>query len=344
MTAKQRQPRANRAATRSASWPIAVSMRCARVASISSTAKSGGPAGARSAAQKVLRIGGLEAEVQLSDRLDHFFVAARRAAREPLEEGQHRVGGIVEVDQRVAAFEIAALWLSRPSAVLHRGAPLAAPRPVDLDPVGEVLALRRLLVDRVLPEDERERPDQAGCRLVDRGELVAEPVLDVIRVNSVVHDLECAVEAGRYWTRERVIDEKTRPLLWRQVVEDLVELLRILLEAVERLLARELAELESVVVEGLPHHRQAKRRSVFARHRRVPVLEVALHHVDHVADQVACLPAGAARVDVPVLRVGDHPRELFAVWAHDGHHRVLAVSSVSRHATWASGSGVRQAT
>src|SRR5207244_223945 len=160
--------------------------------------------------------------------------------------------------------------------------------------------------------------------LVDRGELVAEPVLDVVRVNSLVPYSECVVEAGRYWTRERVIDEKARPLLRRQVVEDLVELLRILLEAVERLLARELAELESVVVEGLPHHRQAKRRSVFARHRRVPVLEVALHHVDHVADQVACLPAGAARVDVPVLRVGDHPRELLAVSAHDGHDRVLA--------------------
>src|SRR5207244_13432980 len=133
----------------------------------------------------------------------------------PRGERQHRVGGFIEMDQGLTALEVAALRLRRPRAVLHSGAPLAAPRPVDLDPVGEVLALRRRLVDRVLPEDERERPDQAGCRLVDRGELVAEPVLDVIRVNSVVHDLECAVEAGRYWPRERVSDEKARPLLWR---------------------------------------------------------------------------------------------------------------------------------
>src|SRR2546430_4460272 len=111
MTAKQRQRGANRAATRSASWPIAASMSCARVASISSTAKSGGPVGARSAAQKVLRIGGLEAEMQLSDRLDDLFVAARRTTGEPLEESQDRVGGVVEVDQRVAALEVAALRL-----------------------------------------------------------------------------------------------------------------------------------------------------------------------------------------------------------------------------------------
>src|SRR5256885_5346420 len=110
MTAKQRHPRANRGATRSASWPIAASMRCARVASISSTGSAGlcpspqpssrweegggGPVVVRSAAQKVLRIGRLEAEVQLSDRLDDLFVAARRAAGEPLEESQHCVGGV----------------------------------------------------------------------------------------------------------------------------------------------------------------------------------------------------------------------------------------------------------
>src|SRR5207249_24441 len=82
-----------------------------------------------------------------------------------------------------------------------------------------------------------------------------------------------------------------------------VQLLSVLLEAVESLLARELAELERVVVEGLPHHGQAERGSVFARDGRVPVLEVTLHDVDHVPDQVANLPAGAARVDVPVLRV-----------------------------------------
>src|SRR2546429_612715 len=181
MTAKQRQPRANRAATRSASWPVAASMRCVPAASTSWTAKSGGPEGARSAAQKVLRIGGLEAEVQLSDRLDHFFVAARRTTGEPLEEGQDRVGGVVEVDQRVAALEVAALRLGRPCAVLHSGAPLASPRSVDLDPICEVLALRDLLVDRVLPEHECVRQDQAARGLVDRGELVAEPVLDVIR-------------------------------------------------------------------------------------------------------------------------------------------------------------------
>src|SRR5207244_7323625 len=97
----------------------------------------------------------------------------------PRGERQHRVGGFIEMDQGLTALEVAALRLRRPRAVLHGGAPLASPRPVDLDPVGEVLALRRLLVDRVLPEDERERPDQAGCRLVDRGELVAQPVLAV---------------------------------------------------------------------------------------------------------------------------------------------------------------------
>src|SRR6266508_5108300 len=101
------------------------------------------------------------------------------------------------MDQRVASLEVAALRLRRPGPVLDGGAPLASPRSIDLDAVCEDLVCSDLLVDRVLPEHESKRQDQAGGRLVDGGELVAQPVLDVVRVNAVVHDLKGRVEACR---------------------------------------------------------------------------------------------------------------------------------------------------
>src|SRR5438067_9892508 len=162
IAAKHRTPRASRGRTSEASRAMAASISAARSRWISSTGKrclspsprpsprwgegepncgssprwgEGGPSG-RSAAQRVLLICALEAEVQLPDVLDHLFVAARRAAREALEERKHGVGRVVEVDQRVAPFEVAALRLGRPLAVVDGGAPLAAPRSVDLDAIG----------------------------------------------------------------------------------------------------------------------------------------------------------------------------------------------------------------
>src|SRR5438067_13822056 len=110
---------------------------------------------------------GSEAEVQLPDGVDDVLVAARRAAGEALEERQHGVRRVIEVDERVSAFEVSLLRLGRPLPVLELDAPLAAPGTVDLDAVGELLALGDVLVDCVHPEDERERQDQSGRRLID---------------------------------------------------------------------------------------------------------------------------------------------------------------------------------
>src|SRR5207302_3042003 len=138
---------------------------------------------------------GSEAEVQLANHVDLVFVACRRPAREALEDCQHGVGGVVEVEQRVAALEVATLRFRAPLAILDGRPPLPTPRPIDLDPVSEVLTFRHLLIDGVWPEDERERPDQARARLLDRRELVPAPVLDVVRVDAVVRDPECGVRA-----------------------------------------------------------------------------------------------------------------------------------------------------
>ncbi len=81
-----------------------------------------------------------------------------------------------------------------------------------------------------------------------------------------------------------------------------------------------------MIVQGLAHHREAEGCAFLARDGGFPVLEITLHDVDHVTDQVTRLPAGTARVDVPVLRIRDEAREVFAVTAHDAHDRVLAFS------------------
>ncbi len=141
------------------------------------------------------------------------------------------------MEERVDAFEVAFLRCRRPLPILDGDSPLAAPRPIDLKAIREVEALGVLLVDRVLPEHEGVGQDQARGRLVDRGQLVSQPVLDVVRVDTVVHDLERAAETRRHRARERVIDQEAGPLFRRQVGQHLVQLLRVLLEAVERLLA-----------------------------------------------------------------------------------------------------------
>src|SRR5437879_8163340 len=112
-----------------------------------------------------------EPEVQVPDRVDHLFVTPSRAAREALEEGQHRVRGVVELDHGVAALEVALLRLGRPLSILHSRTPLAAPRTEDVDRVRQLFAFRRLLIHRVLPEHESEWQDQTGRSLVDCREL-----------------------------------------------------------------------------------------------------------------------------------------------------------------------------
>ena len=57
-------------------------------------------------------------------------------------------------------------------------------------------------------------------------------------MDAVVHDLERAVEAGRNGSRERVIDHEPGPLLRREGLEYSIELLGVLLEAVESFFAR----------------------------------------------------------------------------------------------------------
>src|SRR5207253_9315067 len=202
-------------------------------------------------------------------------------AREALEERQHGLSCVVVVTERVDAFEVAFLRYHRPLPIFDGDAPLTAPRPVDLKAVREVEALGVLLIHRVLPEHKRKWQDQARGGFFDRGQLVAETVLDVVRVDAVVHDLERAVEPGRHGARKRVIDHEAGPLLRRQVREHLVELLRVLLEAVERLLAWELAKFEGVVVQRLPHHREAEGGALLAGDSGLPVREVTLDYIDH---------------------------------------------------------------
>src|SRR6266849_3794337 len=230
----------------------------------------------------------------------------------------------VEVEQRIAPLEVSFLGLRGPLSVLDGDAPFAAPRTFRFDSVLSVHSRRHLLVDRVHPENEGVGQDEPGGGLVDGRQLVAEAVLDVIGVDAVVHDLEGAVETGRDRSGERVIHHESRPLFRRERIEYPVELLRVLLEARQRLLARKLAKVEGVVVERLAHYRQAEGNAVLAGLGRVPVLEVTLHDVDHVADQVARLPPGAARHYIPVLRVRDQTREVGTVTAHHAHDGVLA--------------------
>src|SRR5258707_777292 len=144
-----------------------------------------------------------EGEEGVPHRFDCLRIAGRRAARVPAEVGQHLFLWRVEAEQRVAALEVSLFRLICELAVFESAAPLAAPRPRDVDPISDVDALGPLLVDGALPEDESERHDKAGARLVDGGQLVAEPVLDVIRVNPVIHDLKCGIRASRCWSAVR---------------------------------------------------------------------------------------------------------------------------------------------
>src|SRR5215467_7556895 len=136
ITAKHRQPRANRERTSSPSSPIVASISGARSRWISSTAKSGGPEGARSAAQMVLRMCELEPEVQFPDRVDHVLVAARRPARVALEERQDRDRRVVELQQGVASFDLIGLRLRRPLPGVDNNRKCTVPRSVDMYSIG----------------------------------------------------------------------------------------------------------------------------------------------------------------------------------------------------------------
>src|SRR5438067_870400 len=98
-----------------------------------------------------------------------------------------------------------------------------------------------------------------------------------------------------------------------------------------RFLARQAAELAGVAVDGAAHRRHPERSGGLALPGPLPVLDVPLHDVDHVADQVAYLPAGAARHHVPVLRVLDQPHEVRPVAAHHAHHLVLGLGRERVH-------------
>src|SRR5450759_3039733 len=109
-----------------------------------------------------------DGEVEVANLLDHFRVAGCGSAGVPAEEREHEVLRRVEMEKRVAAFEVARLRLLCPLAILDGHAPLAAPWAGDVDAVRSVNPRGRLRFDLVLPEDERERQDQAGGRFIDR--------------------------------------------------------------------------------------------------------------------------------------------------------------------------------
>src|SRR5437868_12202305 len=129
-----------------------------------------------------------EPEEEVADLLDDLRVTGRRPAGEAPEDGQHEVRGGVSEDC-VAALEVPLVGLRLPLPVLDRDAPAAAPGAGDLDPVDAVDPLCRVLVDGVLHDDVAVRDQHPGRRLVDLGQLVAQPVLDVVGVDPVVHDV-----------------------------------------------------------------------------------------------------------------------------------------------------------
>src|SRR5262249_45152833 len=120
----------------------------------------------------------------------------------------------------VAALEVTLFGLGRPLPVLDCHPPLAAPGTGDVDPVDSVDAAGRFLIDRVLHDDVAVRNQHARSRLVELGQLVAQPVLDVVGVDPVVHDVEGGIEAGRYAAHVRVGDHEAGPLVGRQGLED----------------------------------------------------------------------------------------------------------------------------
>ena len=129
--------------------------------------------------------------------VDDLRVSTRRPTRVAAEEGEHKICRGIEVEQCAATLEVAGFGLRRPLTILDGCAPLAAPGAFDFDPVLRIQSCGNLLVDGVDPENEGKRQDQACSRLVDCRELVAKPVLDVLRVNAVIHDLERPIKARR---------------------------------------------------------------------------------------------------------------------------------------------------
>src|SRR5437868_15508640 len=107
-----------------------------------------------------------ETEVQVPDRVDDLFVTTSRAAREPLEEGEHSIGCVVELNHCIAALEVPLLRLRRPFAILDGPAPLAAPCTEAIESVGDLSSFCVLLIYCVLPEASCQRPYQAGRCLI----------------------------------------------------------------------------------------------------------------------------------------------------------------------------------
>src|SRR6266568_4695114 len=195
---------------------------------------------------------GSERKEEVPNLLNRGRVALGRTTRKASEKREHLILHRGVEEQRVTALEISLLRLISELPVLDRAAPLSAPRPCDVNPVGHVDAARLVLVYRGAPEDERERQDQPGRCLIDHGQLVAQAVLDVVAVNGIVHDLERRVCPARDRTSIWVHHDEAPPFVRRQCVENAVELLRVLLESVQRLLARQLAEVERVIVQRCP--------------------------------------------------------------------------------------------
>src|SRR5712691_3074670 len=174
-----------------------------------------------------------EGEVEVPHFVNRCRVALRGTAWEPSKEREDLFLHGREVEQRVAALEVSLLRLISDLAVLDRGPPLAAPGAADVNPVLHVDVLGLVLVDRGAPENECERQNKTRARLVDVRELVAEAVLDVVAVDGVIHDLEGGLFPCRPATAVRVHDGEAPPLVGRERVEHSVELLRVLLEAIE---------------------------------------------------------------------------------------------------------------
>src|SRR5260370_22830788 len=175
----------------------------------------------------------LEREEEVPNLLNGGRVALGRTTGKASEKREYLFLHRGVEEERVTALEISFFGLISELPVLDRAAPLSAPRPCDVNPVCHVDAARLVLVHRGAPEDECERLDQPGRRLIDRGQFVAQAVLDVVAVNRVVHDLERRICAAGDRTPIWVHHDEVPPFLRRQRIEHAIELLCVLLEAIE---------------------------------------------------------------------------------------------------------------
>src|SRR5205085_10724317 len=101
----------------------------------------------------------------LTDLVNRLRISARLTTREALEGGQHKIGGVFEVEERGHAIKIIG-WRIGKLAILYMYAPLATPFTIYFNAKLDIQPFDRFLVNRGLHEDEHERNQYTRCTLI----------------------------------------------------------------------------------------------------------------------------------------------------------------------------------